>query len=108
MTRRRAAVSRSPGPSFDVLPAESRVIHAIARRAVADLQIARRNDPFTQMDVAMDVTAVHANGNKLRLEALRDADGFNFAHDVLGIRRHLDRDTGRLIGGFSPRYSVRP
>lgn len=91
--------------SFDVTGTEGRVIQEIAQRAMG-LSIARRYDPFTIMDIAMDVTACHANGNPLRLEALRDADDFNFTHDVLGIRRHLDRNTGKLGDFFSPRFSA--
>lgn len=96
--------SRHAEPSFDVTAAESRIIHEIAGRAMG-LHVARQGDPFTKMDVAMDVTAVHANGCPLRLEALRDADDFNFTHDILGIRRHLDRDTGQLGNHFCPRFA---
>jgi len=91
--------------SFDTTGAESRVINEIAERAMG-LDVARRNDPFTKLDIAMDVTAVHRNGCRLRLEALRDADDFNFAHDILGIRRHLDRETGKLGDFFLPRFAA--
>lgn len=89
---------------FDVTRKEQKIIQQIASRAMS-LTVARENDPFKQIDVAMDVTAVHCNGCKLRLEALRDADDFSFAHDILGIRRHLNRDTGALENCFSPRFS---
>jgi hypothetical protein len=91
---------------FDVTKAEFRIIHEIATRAMRELVAARKNDPFKLMDIQMDITAVHANGNALQLTALRDADAFNFAHDVLGIRRKLDRETGQLTDNFSPRFSV--
>lgn len=55
----------------------------------------------------MDITAVHANGNQLDLTALLAADDSNFAHDVFGIRRHLNRDTGELEDFFTPRFSAR-
>lgn len=55
----------------------------------------------------MDITACHANGNPLRLAELLKADDGNFGHDVFGIRRFIDRTTGRLMGHFRPRYSVR-
>lgn len=60
-----------------------------------------------RMDMHMDVTAVHANGNPLRLEALLEADDFNFAHDMSGICNCLDRETGKLTRNFSPRFSRR-
>lgn len=60
-----------------------------------------------RISMHMDVCAVHANGNPLRLEALLSADDFNFAHDMSGICNCLDRNTGQLTKGFSPRYSLR-
>lgn len=60
-----------------------------------------------RMDMHMDISAVHANGNPLRLSVLLEADDFNFAHDMSGICNCLDRDTGKLTRGFSPRYSRR-
>jgi len=32
-------------------------------------------------------------------------DDFNFAHDVFGIRRNIDRSTGKITGTFWPRYA---
>lgn len=58
-----------------------------------------------RLDLHMDVAAVHCNGNPLRLEGLLAADDFNFAHDMSGICNCLDRDTGKLTRGFSPRFS---
>lgn len=92
-------------PSFDVTIADARLINKIAQRAMYDLQAARHTDQFTKLDVAMDVTATHVNGNPLRLADLLVANGFNFAHDILGIRTHLDRDTGKLMNSFRPRFS---
>lgn len=60
-----------------------------------------------RMSMHMDVAAVHANGNPLRLQDFLDADDFNFAHDMSGICNCLDRDTGKLTKGFSPRFSRR-
>lgn len=60
---------------------------------------------YPQSTALMDVTACHANGNPLRLAELALADDGNFAHDVFGIRRHINRETGRLEDCFSPRYT---
>lgn len=57
-----------------------------------------------RIDVQMDVIACHANGCPLRLQELLGADDVNFAHDIFGIQRHLDRTTGRLTDNFTPRY----
>jgi hypothetical protein len=53
----------------------------------------------------MDITACHLNGCPLRLGELLGADDANFAHDVFGIRRHLNRETGKLEDCFCPRYA---
>lgn len=94
-------------PRFTRTPTEDRLIGRIAARAMVDLAAARHHDKFTKQDIHMDVTATHANGNPLDLRRLLAADDFNFAHDILGIRRHLDRSTGGLLNCFSPRFSKR-
>ena len=53
--------------SFEATPKEAAVIHAIALRAVALL---RKDIRLRMMDVEMDITATHANGNPLRLSDL--------------------------------------
>lgn len=89
---------------FDTTRREARIITQIADRAMG-LSLARLNDPFTHCDVMMDVSAVHCNGCRLRLDSLLAADAFNFAHDILGIRTHLDRATGKLTDCFLPRFA---
>lgn len=61
---------------------------------------------ITQLDLVMNLIAVHANGNPLNFKKLLKFDDFNFMHDVLGIHNYLDRETGRLANFFSPRCSV--
>lgn len=60
-----------------------------------------------RMAFIMDLCAADGvNGNDpINLDALAQADDFNFLHDVTGIMRHLDRSTGQLTDHFSPRYS---
>jgi len=41
----------------------------------------------------------------LKLQELLDADDFNFYHDILGIRRNLNRKTKQLENCFLPRYA---
>ena len=62
---------------------------------------------FDRMTMAMDLEACHRNGNPMDFAALVAADDCNFAHDVCGITRHIDRETGKLGGCFSPRFSKR-
>ena len=64
-----------------------------------------RKSYASRTDMHMDVSAVHSNGNPLRLEDLLNADDFNFAHDMSGIHNCLNRKTGKLTRNFSPRFS---
>lgn len=89
--------------SFACPEAERKTIRAIARRA-RDLYLEHKVDR-SALDIDMDLVATHCNGNPLRLADLLDADDFNLLHDVSGIARHLNRDTGKLEGFFRPRFS---
>jgi hypothetical protein len=59
-----------------------------------------------RLSLMMDLEACHCNGCPLDLvsllEAARDVD---LVHDVAGIRRHLNRETGKLEEFFRPRYA---
>lgn len=56
----------------------------------------------------MDLEACHCNGCPLDLEGLRDLSrDVDLVHDVAGIGRYLDRDTGKLTQAFTPRYAAR-
>jgi hypothetical protein len=85
---------------------EQVVVDAIVQRALklydvlAAEQMRRRRED--EAHVEMNLSAVHSH-TPLRLELLRDFDDFNFAHDILGIERHLDKSTGELKDHFRPR-----
>lgn len=91
------------GPSFACTLQERGVIRQIARRAIAEIQ-AFSAAGRSALDIEMDLRACHANGCMLRLEQLLAASAMDFAHDVGGIVRCLDRTTGRILT-FSPRYA---
>lgn len=74
-------------------------IAQIARRA-QKMGLARKH-----LDCMMDIETVHESIG-LKLEELLDADDGNFAHDIGGINRHLNRTTGKLEDCFDPRYSA--
>lgn len=61
---------------------------------------------FDRLTIRMDISAVHAH-TPLDLEEWSKADDENFVHDLGGIRRHLDRDTGKLTDCFVPRFTLR-
>lgn len=91
--------------NWDVGPDDHTLIVAIAERATELHRLQRRPAPKLH-ELVMDLTAVHANGCPLRLDELLEAPDGDFMHDVTGIRRHIDRDTGKLTDCFLPRYSV--
>lgn len=95
-------------PSFQRTNAEDDLIQHIADRTLVMMRLHRSlRDIRPRQDVVMDIAATHASGNRLRLADLLAADDFNFAHDVFGIERHLNRNTGALEGFFRPRFSAR-
>jgi hypothetical protein len=91
--------------NFTASKFELELISQIAKRAVSMAKEAGIN--YAQMDALMDIEACHSNGNPLDLNALLSANPFDFAHDVFGIRRHIDRSTGKLTDCFSPRFTFR-
>lgn len=90
--------------SFKVTIAEAKTIRNIVQRAAAMAVEVGLDYPV--IDIDMDITACHANGCPLKLSALATADNFDFAHDVFGIRRHINRETGQLEDCFVPRYAA--
>ena len=81
------------------------LIGKIADRAVN--LYAQQEIRVERLDILLDITTCHFNVQKLRLDDLLDADDANFAHDIAGINRHLDREANELANGFSPRFSER-
>ncbi len=70
--------------SFDVTKHETKTIRALTVRARA-LEIKHGGKAREPLEWTMDFTACHANGTPLRLDALLEADDFNFMHDAFGI-----------------------
>lgn len=91
-----------PQVKFDVYPSERRLIQAIVKRA-GGLKFFTDAEACTNLE--MDITACHSNGCQLKLIELLQADDLNFTHDVIGIRQHMDRATGKLQEHFLPRYA---
>jgi len=85
--------------NFSTTREETDTIIKIVQRAI---KMAPEIDRST---VLMDITAVHANGCPLKLDELLTAGDGDFAHDVFGIMRHIDRHTGKLEDLFLPRYA---
>lgn len=71
-----------------------------AKRAYPEM----RKQNISKMDLMMDLEVVHKQ-TPLRLKELLKADEFNFFHDICGIYRHLNRQTGELENCFVPRFA---
>lgn len=88
---------------FDTTRTEAKQISRIVGRAMVMAKESGIN--YEIMDCDMDLTACHCNGNPLDLDMLECYQDFDFAHDVFGIRKHIDREIGKLKDCFVPRCS---
>lgn len=98
------------GPSDKkVNKAEMGLISLIAKRAanIIGQDVRSHGKPYDTISAEMDLIATHKNGCPLDLEGLLTATDHDFGHDVFGINRHLNRETGDLKSAFLPRYSKR-
>lgn len=84
---------------------EVKLIHQIAKRG-AEYAFAHGREDIGLMDLTMSTAAAHVTTG-LDLERLLSADQENFVHDVFGINRYVDRETGELRDNFLPRFSAR-
>lgn len=91
--------------SFSGSRADKALVRGIARRA-RELLLAHRIDRDVT-DIQMDLLATHANGCPMDFVRLSEADDFNLMHDVGGINRHLNRETGELMNCFLPRFHAK-
>lgn len=62
---------------------------------------------YQRMNLVMDLSAADGvNGNDpIDWDALLSADDFNFMHDIAGISRHMNRETGEIGDFFRPRFA---
>lgn len=74
----------------------------VARAQALFLTLGERAPDGVAME--MDLLAVHNNVVSLDLPALLAAPDVDFAHDIGGIGRHLNRRTVELDGCFCPRF----
>lgn len=57
---------------------------------------------FDRLSLMMDLN-VAFNQCKIDIDRLNNFDEFNFIHDVVGIQRHINRQTGLIEDHFIPR-----
>jgi hypothetical protein len=81
---------------------EGNLISEIVDRAE---KLARRfKQPTVRASIVLDLVMAHRM-QPLDLELLLAADDANFAHDVFGIMRHIDRNSGAMRDCFVPRFA---
>lgn len=80
---------------------EFEIIAKIAQRVKKETTT--KDDILT---INMDLSAAHLDCG-LKLDELLRAPEFDFAHDYFGIRKHINRKTGKLEGFFVPRYALK-
>lgn len=88
--------------SFDISDTDAILVTEIVNRAAK--LIGRRID---KLSLRMDLVACHANGCPMDFARLANSDDFNLSHDVFGISRHIDRETGALTRCFLPRFTAK-
>lgn len=92
--------------AFTATKAEYDIIHKIVLRAERMLHEMRLEVDFDRQSMRMDIEACHCNGMPLNLADLLDANDGDFGHDVFGIRKYIDRNTGKMMRCFVPRYAL--
>lgn len=83
---------------------ELRQISKVAARAVVALGKPLPSG-MDHQTICLDLGKVHDSGCPLDLAGLLVCRESDLLHDVMGIHRHLDRDTGELLECFWPRYA---
>lgn len=91
--------------SFATSPEARALVGRIVERAIALLKSYDMEAP-SPIDLTMDLVATHANGCPMDWQKLLDAPDGDFGHDVAGIMRHIDRQTGELQDCFVPRCAL--
>lgn len=90
--------------SFEVSPEDAQKILA----AVARVETALELDGPRKLTVVMSLTACHANGCPLDLDAFQTCRFADALHDVAGIDRFVSRRTGKIDPAkFWPRLSLK-
>lgn len=94
---------KKPQP-VQVAPEDADLISLIVHRA-AEMQDAA-GIACDRYSLSVDLLTVHRNGCPLQLAELLAAPDVHFGHDVFGIRKFLNRRTGRLRDTFRPRFAA--
>jgi len=81
---------------------DGQLINLITRRAMDNFGI---KAGLVRLTVTLGLMAVHGTVG-LRLKDFLEADSLDFAHDIIGIDKHLCRDSWILPDSFIPRFAI--
>jgi Family of unknown function (DUF6874) len=97
-------MARTKRRSPSISAVELDLIACIARAAeMMYLKAGHNPPPRNQIEAELQLAHEH---RPLRLgEMLQARDTFDFAHDIIGIRNHIDVSTGTMRDHFLPRFS---
>lgn len=85
-------------PNWDVPEREQQLIDVIMRRAALESE--------SRLHHEMSLIACHNHACELDLERMAGWHRpIDVIHDVFGIHRHLNKETLKLEGNFSPRFA---
>jgi len=96
--------------NFEISATDDVLVEKIVERAHKHVYTEANGwDEETQdrTSTTMDVVACHLNGCPLDLQKLLDSDAFTFSHDIVGIRRHINRSNGQIENCFLPRCAAK-
>ena len=77
----------------------------VAVAAIVDA-VAQWMPQADRITMHMDLIACHTHGCQLDLAKMIAANRSDLIHDIVGINRHLDRETGELRDCFLPRFAA--
>jgi hypothetical protein len=83
---------------------ELELVKQIAERSeklTAEMQI--EGMQYDRHELVMDLDAAYTSAGPFNLTRLLEFPDADFLHDIYGIRRHINRETGELTGCFMPR-----
>jgi len=85
-------------------------VNTTKKEDVIIAEIAIRANKLMNLDelsTMMDIETCHLKNVELDLKKLLESNDFNFCHDVGGINANLNRDTGKLMNFFLPRFTLK-
>jgi len=92
-----------PITNWEITLEDHDLLMQVADRALRELN----QYPDDKRTLVMDLNACHSNGCALDFAGLLAAPMLDFSHDIYGIRKAINRNTGKLSEDcFMPRFAL--